>query len=72
MAEPSEDLTEAEMVEILKSIAREGQNAAARIAAIKQLREMGVGHGAEQPEGFEALDAGDEVAARRRNRAQAA
>ena len=71
MAETTPDLTEGEMVEILKEIAREGQNAAARIAAIKQLREMGVGH--EVPaEGFEALDVGDEVAQRRKNRAQAA
>jgi hypothetical protein len=39
------ELTEAEMVEILKEIARDGSNAAARIAAIKQLREMGHGSG---------------------------
>ncbi len=70
MTDATPELSEAEMVEILKQIAREGQNAAARIAAIKQLREMGVGH--EVPaEGFEALDAGDE-AQRRRNRSQAA
>jgi hypothetical protein len=66
-----ERLSEGEMVEILETIARTSGNSAARIAAIKQLREMGVGH-VVQPEGFEALDAGDEVAARRRNRAQAA
>jgi len=38
MAEPTPDLTRAEMLEILKSIARDGGNAAARIAAIKELR----------------------------------
>jgi hypothetical protein len=38
--EPTPDLTEVEMVEILKAIAREGGNAAARIAAIKELRAM--------------------------------
>jgi hypothetical protein len=48
------DLTEAEMVELLKEIARDGSNAAARIAAIKQLREMG--HGQESPAG-----SGDEL-----------
>jgi hypothetical protein len=32
------ELTELEMIEILKGIAREGGNAAARIAAIKMLR----------------------------------
>lgn len=34
------ELTEVEMVEILKHIAREGGNAAARIAAIRELRIM--------------------------------
>jgi len=37
------ELTEEEMLEILKAIAREGGNAAARIAAIKELRAIGRG-----------------------------
>jgi len=37
------ELTEAEMLEILKAIARDGGNAAARIAAIKELRAMARG-----------------------------
>ena len=37
------DLTEDEMREILKLIARDGGNAAARIAAIKELRAMARG-----------------------------
>jgi hypothetical protein len=37
------ELTEVEMVEILKLIAREGGNAAARIAAIKELRSIARG-----------------------------
>jgi hypothetical protein len=41
--EKSPDLTEEEMVEILKLIAREGGNAAARIAAIKELRAFAQG-----------------------------
>jgi hypothetical protein len=45
-----------EMVEILEEIARESQNAAARIAAIKALREIGEGE-ASAPEGFAQLDA---------------
>jgi hypothetical protein len=58
-------LTEDEMVEILEDIARESGNAAARIAAIKTLREMANG---EQPTegGFDALD--DELASRRHGR----
>jgi hypothetical protein len=57
-----------EMVEILKTIARDSGNAAARIAAIKQLREMQGGE--QQPaEGFEALD---ELAPRRGYRTKAA
>jgi hypothetical protein len=45
-----------EMVEILEEIARESQNAAARIAAIKALRE--IGEGEKSPaEGFAELDA---------------
>lgn len=38
MADTTPELTETEMVEILKGIARDGRNAAARIAAIKELR----------------------------------
>lgn len=33
-------LSDQEMIDILEEIAREGSNAAARIAAIRQLREM--------------------------------
>jgi hypothetical protein len=40
------ELTEVEMVEILKAIARDGRNGAARIAAIKELRAMA---GGQQP-----------------------
>lgn len=48
-------LTVDEMVRILEEIARDGRNGAARIAAIKALREMSDG---EQPSegGFEELD----------------
>ena len=38
MTETTPDLTQEEMLEILKAIARDGGNAAARIAAIKELR----------------------------------
>jgi len=65
--ETTPDLTEAEMVEILKDIARNGQNAAARIAAIKTLREIDDGERT-PAEGFGALD----ELAQRRDRAQAA
>jgi len=41
--ETTADLTETEMREILKTIARDGGNAAARIAAIKELRAMARG-----------------------------
>ena len=44
--ETTPELTETEMLEILKRIAREGGNAAARIAAIKELRTIARG---EQP-----------------------
>ena len=44
--ETTPDLTQEEMLEILKGIAREGGNAAARIAAIKELRAIQRG---EQP-----------------------
>jgi hypothetical protein len=47
-------LDEQEMVDILEDIARNGGNAAARIAAIKALREMDAG--APAASGFEALD----------------
>lgn len=58
-------LTEQEMVDILEELARDGSNAAARIAAIKMLREIGAG---EKPaDGFEGLD----QVAERRNRRQA-
>ena len=52
--ERTPELTEVEMVEILKRIARDGGNAAARIAAIKELRLMRSG---EKPseEGFAKL-----------------
>jgi hypothetical protein len=49
-------LTEDEMVEILEEIAREGGNAAARIAAIRALREIGAGQKPVQ-QGFDELDA---------------
>jgi hypothetical protein len=52
------------MVEILEDIARNGQNAAARIAAIRQLREMDDG----DSENGEFADL-DELAPRRRPRA---
>lgn len=37
------ELTEVEMIEILKEIARDSQNAAARIAAVKELRAIAQG-----------------------------
>lgn len=43
MEDTTPELTEVEMVEILKAIARDGGNAAARIAAIKELRAMASG-----------------------------
>jgi hypothetical protein len=48
-------LSEQDMVDILEDIAANGGNAAARIAAIKVLREIS---GSEKPvaDGFEALD----------------
>ena len=62
---PDRTLTEQDMVDILEDIARNGGNAAARIAAIKVLREMDAG---EKPPaaGFEALD---ELAPRRKKAA---
>jgi hypothetical protein len=45
------ELTELEMVEILKAIAREGGNAAARIAAIKELRAMASGQAPVEDDG---------------------
>lgn len=54
-------LTEQEQIDILEQIARNAQNAAARIAAIKQLRDMGLED--EKPaSGFDRLD---ELAQRR-------
>ena len=65
MAERS--LSEQDMVDILEDIARTGRNAAARIAAIKVLREMD--SGAPAASGFEALD---ELAPKRVLRTKAA
>lgn len=48
-------LTEEEMVEILEDIARNGQNGAARIAAIRTLRDIGEGRKV-PPAGFAELD----------------
>lgn len=63
-------LTEQEMVEILEGIAREGGNAAARIAAIRVLRDIQQPDGPSAAEGFAALDAhrGDELSQRRSTR----
>jgi hypothetical protein len=47
-------LSEQDMIEILEDIAQNGNNAAARIAAIKQLREIR-GSGSVQPDEFERL-----------------
>ena len=47
-------LTEQEMIEILEEIARDGGNAAARIAAIKELKAFDDGKPAD--EAFAALD----------------
>lgn len=41
--ETTPELTETEMLEILKAIARDGRNGAARIAAIRELRAMQAG-----------------------------
>lgn len=49
-------LNEQEMVDILEDIARNAGNAAARIAAIKTLREIDAG-GKPVADGFAALDA---------------
>jgi hypothetical protein len=54
MAQMERTLTEQDMVDILEDIARNARNAAARIAAIKALREMDAG--APAASGFEALD----------------
>ena len=54
------DLTTEEMVEILKAIARDGGNAAARIAAIKELRAIR-GEGKPVADAFAALDASARV-----------
>jgi hypothetical protein len=60
-------LSEQEMVNILEDIARNGANGAARIAAIKVLREMDSGDVAPTA-GFAALD---ELAPRRPLRSKA-
>jgi hypothetical protein len=60
-------LSEQDMVDILEDIAKNAGNAAARIAAIKALREMDAGAPAES--GFEALD---ELAPKRVMRSKAA
>ena len=49
-------LTRDEAIEILEDIARNGQNAAARIAAIKQLLEMGEGELAPDLGGWDEID----------------
>ena len=51
---PKRTLSEQDMVDILEDIAKSAKNAAARIAAIKALREMDAG--APVASGFEALD----------------
>jgi hypothetical protein len=61
-------LSEQDMVDILEDIARDGGNAAARIAAIKVLREMDAGE-APASAGFEKLD---ELAPRRNYRTKSA
>ena len=48
------DLTEVEMVEILKDLARNSSNGAARIAAIKTLREI-QGGSVQVADGFQGL-----------------
>lgn len=60
-------LDEQEMVDILEDIARNGNNGAARIAAIKVLRDMDAGVATSQ-DGFDALD---ELAPRRTLRTKA-
>lgn len=57
------DLTRDEMLEILKSIARDGGNAAARIAAIKELRAI-EGEGKPVVDAFAALDGSARAGAR--------
>ncbi len=57
-----------EMRTILEDIARDAKNGAARIAAIRQLRELD-GDATGDEDGFAALDAGDELAPRRRKKA---
>lgn len=57
----SPDMTVEEMKEILKSIARDGANQAARIAAVKELRSIQAGEAPSS--GFGDLD---ELAPRRR------
>lgn len=54
MVEKTPEMTDDEMLEILKAIARDGGNAAARIAAIKELRSIGRGEKTTE-EGFQGL-----------------
>ena len=63
-------LTEQEMIDILEDIAREGGNAAARIAAIRVLREIQSADGPSAAEGFARLDAYRDELAPRRGRLQ--
>lgn len=63
MAESTPEMTQAEMVEILKGIIRDGKNGAARIAAIKELRVI-QGDAKPAATGFEALDGPTAQAAR--------
>jgi hypothetical protein len=51
------EMTQDEMVEVLKAIIRDGKNGAARIAAIKELRAI-QGQAKPAASGFEALDGG--------------
>lgn len=52
--EKTPDLTDVEMLEILKTIARDGRNGAARIAAIRELRAVQAG-GKVDEDGFAKL-----------------
>lgn len=60
-------LTREEMLDILEDIARDSGNAAARIAAIKQLNDMVPPPSSKS--GFEELDGDDELAQKRHSRA---
>lgn len=56
--EQTPDMTTDEMIEVLKGIARDGKNGAARIAAIRELRAIGANERT-PAEGFAALFAVD-------------